>query len=93
MSNQEDIYTKLKATLEETTTFPTEYLYKFIIPTDDDKQTQLENLFNHMGAIIKSKKSKNEKYTSFSIRLVANNVDEIISKYKEVAVIEGVISL
>ena len=93
MSKQEDFYTKLRTSLSETTTFPSEYLYKFIIPSDKDKQIQLESMFNHMGAVIKSKKSKNGKYTSISIRLIAKNVDEIISKYEEVAVIKGVISL
>lgn len=93
MSKQEDFYTKLRALLIETTTFPTEYLYKFIIPSNKDTQKQLENMFNYTGAVIKSKKSKNGKYTSFSIRLVAKNVDEIIAKYKEVSKIEGVISL
>ena len=93
MSKQEDFYTKLRASLKETTTFPSEYLYKFIIPTEKEKQIQLENMFNFVGAVIKSKKSKNGKYTSISIRFVAKSADEIISKYKEVSAIEGVISL
>ncbi|MCK4561586.1 MAG: DUF493 family protein [Flavobacteriaceae bacterium] len=68
-------------------------MYKFIIPTNNDKFAVIENIFNNLGAIINSKKSKNGKYTSLTIMVKMNSVDDIISKYKEVAKIEGVISL
>ena len=37
MSKESDFYEKLRGTLEETTTFPTKYMFKFIIPSGDDK--------------------------------------------------------
>jgi putative lipoic acid-binding regulatory protein len=77
----------------ETTSFPTEYLYKFIIPTSKEKLKEIENIFNNMGAVINSKPSSNGKYTSLSIYVKMNTPDEIINKYKEVSKIEGVISL
>ena len=93
MSKESEFYDKLKLSLEETTTFPTNYMFKFIIPTDKDKFEQIDNMFNKLGAVIRSKTSKNEKFTSLTILVDMNSSDEIIKKYKEVGTVEGVISL
>ncbi len=93
MSKEEEFYKKLKSSLQETTTFPTKYLYKFIIPTDKEKFAQIENIFNNLGAVINSKPSKNGKYTSLSILVNMDSPDAIIAKYKEVSKVDGVISL
>lgn len=93
MSKESDFYNKLKLTLEDTTTFPSEYMYKFIIPTSDKKFKTIENIFNNLGAVINSKPSKNGKYTSLTIMVKMNSADDIISKYKEVAKVEGIVSL
>lgn len=92
--NSEEFYKKLKSQLYDTALWPSEYLYKFIVVTDKSKIIEIENLFNNMGAVIKTKESKNGKYTSVSINVSMKNPDAVISKYKEVAEnIEGVISL
>ena len=93
MSKESEFYKKLKITLEETTSFPTNYMFKFIIPTDQEKFDQIENMFNKLGAVIKSKESKNGKFTSLTILVDMSSSDEIIKKYKEVGKVEGVISL
>ncbi|HBK70833.1 MAG TPA: DUF493 domain-containing protein [Flavobacteriaceae bacterium] len=93
MNNHIDPYKDLKAKLEETTNFPTKYMFKFIIPSNDDKVKAIENIFNYIGAVIKSKKSKTGKFISFTILVKMNSADAIIEKYKEVSKIEGVISL
>jgi len=93
MSKESEFYDKLKNSLEETTSFPTNYMFKFIIPTDQEKFKQIENMFNKLGAVIKSKESKNGKFTSLTILVDMNSPDEIINKYKEVGTVEGVISL
>ena len=90
----EAFYAKFKDKLQDTALWPSEYLYKFIIKTDPSKLTQLEGLFNNQGAVIKTKQSKNAKYTSVSINVRMKNPDAVIAKYKEVAEkIEDVISL
>jgi len=92
--NAEEFYAKLKDKLNESTTWPSEYLYKFIIKTDVSKIKKLETLFNDVGAVIHTTKSKNGKYTSISINLIMKNPDAVIAKYIEVTnTIEGVISL
>jgi len=93
MSKESDFYKKLKLSLEETTTFPTDYMYKFIIPTSDDKFSTIENIFNNLGAVINSKPSKNGKYTSLTILVKMKTPDDIIAKYKEASKVEGIISL
>lgn len=93
-SNSEEFYEKLKKQLYETTSWPAEYLYKFIVKTDTKKIAALEAIFNNMGAVINTAESKNGKYTSISVNLLMRDPNAVIDKYKEVAEkIEGVISL
>lgn len=92
--NAEEFYAKLKQKLNESTTWPSEYLYKFIVKTDKEKIEKLESLFNGLGAVIHTTKSKNGKYTSVSINLILKNPEAVVAKYIEVTnTIEGVISL
>ncbi|ADY30993.1 MULTISPECIES: DUF493 family protein [Cellulophaga] len=91
--NPEEFYARLKEQLELNNSWPSNYLYKFIIPTDVEKFKQIEEVFNNTGAVIESKKSKNGKYTSVSVTVNLKNPDAVIAKYKEVGKIKGVISL
>jgi putative lipoic acid-binding regulatory protein len=91
--NSAKFYIKLKNTLEETTHFPTKYLYKFIVPSAGTGVETIENIFDNMGAVINTKVSSKGTYTSISIEVNLKSADAIIKKYKEVAMVEGVISL
>lgn len=92
--NAEEFYKKLKIQLEETNTWPSEYLYKFIVLTEKVKIKQIEDLFDNTGAVISTKESKNGKYTSVSVNVIMRNPDAVIDMYLEVTTnIEGVISL
>lgn len=90
----EEFYKKLRSQLYETASWPSEYLYKFIVPTDQTKINQIEDLFNNLGAVITTKESGKGTYTSVSINVEMKDPDAVISKYLEVAEkVEGVISL
>ncbi|MDF0716519.1 DUF493 family protein [Muricauda sp. 334s03] len=89
----EEFYAKLREKLLETTNWPSDYLYKFIVPTDEERIAQIHGIFDNTGAVIESKKSKKGTYTSLSIMVHLEGPDEVIHKYKEVSVVEGVISL
>ncbi len=89
----EEFYDRLKEELLLNTEWPSDYLYKFIIPTDQKKIDQIHQIFDNTGAVIESKQSRKGKYTSISVTVNLNSPDEVIAKYKEVGVIEGVISL
>ena len=93
MSKESDFYKKLKASLLETTEFPTKYMFKFIIPSSREKFKEIEAVFDNLGAVIDSKPSKTGKYTSLTVLVTMEDPDAIIAKYKEVAKVEGVISL
>lgn len=93
MDKKTEFYKKLKVQLEDTTVFPSKYLFKFIVPTDVDKIEEIESTFNHSGAVITKKQSKNGKYTSVSVLVRMANADSVITKYKEVSKVEGIISL
>lgn len=90
----EEFYKKLREQLYDTTSWPSEYLYKFIVKSDATKISAVETLFNNLGAVINTTESKNGNYTSISINVRMKDPDAVISKYKEVAQnVEGVISL
>jgi hypothetical protein len=93
MDNRTQFYKKLKKKLKKDTTFPTKYLFKFIVPSDASKIDEIENLFNHQGAVITKNTSKTGKYTSVSIHIVMKKADDIILKYQQAEKIEGIISL
>ena len=93
MDSRTQFYKKLKKKLKQDTTFPAKYLFKFIVPTDEIKISQIEDLFNHQGAVLTKTASKTGKYTSVSIHVVMQKADHIIVKYMEAEKIEGIISL
>ncbi len=89
----EEFYSRLKEQLTETSKWPSNYLYKFIVLSDSDNSDKINKIFDNTGAVINSKKSKNGKYTSMSITVNMKNPDAVIEKYKEVGKVKGVISL
>jgi putative lipoic acid-binding regulatory protein len=88
-----DFYDRLKTELNNSNTWPAEYLFKFIVPTDQEKIEKVENAFDSMGAVIETKHSKTGKYTSISIDVQMPNAQQIIDKYLELSTIKGIISL
>lgn len=91
--DSEEFYERLREQLWENSKWPSDYLYKFIVPTNDEKIKAIQDIFDTKGAVIESKKSKKGTYTSVSITVHLKNPDEVIEKYKEVSVIDGIISL
>lgn len=93
MNDKNQFYTNLKAQLDDTSTFPSDYMYKFIVPTDGDQVKEVEALFNDSGAVLTTKKSKTGKYVSLSILLRIESSEKVISYYKKAAKVKGIISL
>jgi len=91
-ADREAFYIKLKGQLEETTSFPSNYLYKFIVPSNGNQSEEVKNIFNK-GAVITTKKSRTGKYISVSINLKVTSADEVIAYYKKADTIPGIISL
>lgn len=89
----EDFFERLKGELETSTSWPSIYLFKFIVPTEDKKINQIELTFDGLGAVIKTTESKTGKYTSVSVDVQMQSAQAVIDKYIEVSTIEGIISL
>ena len=92
-NKSDEFYSRLREQLLDNTSWPSNYLYKFIVPTDEEKIAQINSIFDNTGAVIESKKSKKGTYTSISITVNMSDPDAVIAKYKEVSSVEGVISL
>lgn len=89
----DEFYARLKHELTETSLWPSDYLYKFIIPTDKEKEKTLRSIFEDKNADIKTRQSSNGKYTSVSISVKMANPDEVIEYYKKAGKVEGIFSL
>lgn len=93
-NDPEEFYKKLESQLKDTSLWPNEYLYKFIIPTETHQVKVIEDIFDNMGAVINTRKSKKGTYVSVSINVKMKNPEAVIQKYREVGEkVEGVISL
>ena len=92
-NDPEAFYAKLKIQLEDTTEFPSLYMYKFIVPSSEEKIKEVHQIFDNLGAVIDTKKSSKGTYTSVTITANMKSADAVIEKYKEATTIEGIISL
>lgn len=82
-------WTNFRRLLEDQSDWPTEYLYKFIVPKAGLEA--LKKIFGDAKIIVRA--SKRGKYISVTSRLPASSPDEVIAVYKDAGKIEGVISL
>lgn len=82
----------LKKTLNETQTYPTVYMFKFIMDAEHRKIALIENLFSE-NAEIYTKDSDKGKYISITVKEVMMSTDEIIGIYTKASEIKGVMLL
>ncbi len=88
----ENFFAKLKKQLEDSTDWPSVYMFKFIVPADNKKLALVESLFSPQAKIT-TRSSNNGKYVSVTGRVVMLSAEEVINKYKEAAKIDGLIAL
>jgi len=82
-------FTKLQDLLDDQMDWPCDYNYKFVVKTEA-KHTILAHLSDHTNT---ERLSKNGKYTSITSTKLHHSSDDIISVYKRVSKVEGVITL
>jgi hypothetical protein len=92
-SKTEEFYKRLKLELENGSTFPLPYLFKFIVPSSNQNISRIESAFDLMGAVIQTHTSRTGKFTSVSVSVTMPSSQSIIDKYIEVSDIEGIVSL
>ncbi len=78
--------------LLETTSFPTVYMFKMIVQSENRTIALVESLFD-AETDIHTKESEKGKYTSITAKQVVMNVEEIISVYVRASAIKGVMML
>lgn len=88
-----DFYLNFKDKLKETHTFPTDYIFKYIVPAEQSIIARLHSIFDQSNGSISSRDSKNGKYTSVTIKVPVNDADDIIIYYRQAAAIEGIVML
>ena len=89
----EEFYARLKQELTDSTLWPSEYLFKFIVPSLPANVEKVEKSFDNMGAVIETTQSKTGKYTAVSVNVRMVSAQSVIDKYIELSEIEGIISL
>ena len=85
-------FESLRKKLDEIS-FPSLYLFKFIVKSDVKKIAQIEALFNSDNAQIRYKESAKGTFVAISVKEIMLSSDEIIHIYIQSSKIGGVIAL
>ena len=93
MSKRSEKYEKLKSQLEEGFEWPTLYMFKFIVPADNQRLAQVENLFNTRESSVRIRESSNGNYVSITAKEMMMSPERVIERYLEAEKIEGLIAL
>lgn len=83
---------RFKQKLSESMSFPTVYMFKFIIESEHRTIALVENLFGP-DADIHTKESGKGRYTSVTAKQVVMSVDEVIEIYRSAIKIKGIMFL
>ncbi len=90
--SRDDFYADLEKKLNEETQFPSVYLFKFIIPNDNQRLAQTQALFG-AEAQVTTRESRTGKYLSVSAKEMMLSAASIIERYRKAEKIEGIIQL
>lgn len=91
--NADEFYASLHEQLTNNYDFPDDYPFKFIIPSNEAKLTEIYRVFDGIKFTLSNRESRNGKYTACTINAFVLDADQVIRIYKEVGKIEDVILL
>jgi putative lipoic acid-binding regulatory protein len=86
-------YEKLLLQLIDGFEWPSVYLFKFIVPADNAKIAQVEQLFNTTEAEVSIRSSSKGNFVSISAKELMLSPEKVIERYIEAEGIKGLISL
>ncbi|MCD7898581.1 MAG: DUF493 domain-containing protein [Bacteroides sp.] len=89
----DDFYQGFKEKLDQVHTFPTEYIFKFIVSSGQKDIAKLHAIFDKADATFSVRDSKNAKYSSVTIKTLVNDAIDVVIYYRQVASIEGILML
>lgn len=84
-----DAYGNFKNKLDEVHTWPSSYLFKFVVPSA--KKGELLSMMP--TGMVQERSSSNQKYVSISLTANMENSDSVVAVYKQVSQIEGLLTL
>ena len=90
--SKEDARDRMRKQLDETHTWPCDFMFKFIVPKGNENEAALRAIFG-LKAKFKFKDSKTGKYRSFTIVDHVDSADAVFARYEAAAKIQGIISL
>lgn len=91
--NPEEFYNSLKEKLTDHHNFPEEYLFKFIIPSNPEKLTEILRIFDNFQFTLSNRESTNGNYTACTIQCFVLDADQVVDIYQKVGAVEGVMML
>lgn len=90
---KEEKYLKLERQLADHQSWPGIYMFKFIIPAENKKLSQVERLFDAKEAEVTVRESRKGNFLSITAKELMISPKSVIDKYIEAEGIEGLISL
>lgn len=91
--NLEAKYEKLRQQLQELEKWPSVYMFKFIVPADNQKVAQVEALFDTEESQVSMRTSKNGNFVAVTAKELMMNPEAVIARYRDAEGIEGLMSL
>lgn len=88
-----DPWANLREKLQQTESWPAVYMFKFIVPADNQKIARVENLFDSQEAQIQMRSSSKGNYVSITAREIMTGPEQVIERYQLAAEIEGLMAL
>jgi putative lipoic acid-binding regulatory protein len=90
--SKEEFYGRLREELEKNHEWPTKYMYKFIIPNDENKVEEVKKRFDKEYQF-RQNYSRTGKFISLTFVTDEKSADDIIAQYRKMEDIEGLIAI
>ncbi|MBS1936844.1 MAG: DUF493 family protein [Bacteroidetes bacterium] len=88
----DDARDRMRNALDQVHKWPSVYMFKFIFEPEQDRLDALLALFPPEAEVLR-KYSKGGKYLSITVREVMLSAEEVVRRYDQTALIQGVIVL
>lgn len=92
MAINEEFLSRLELQLAQNSSWPSVYMFKFIIPESNQGYALLRSLFGEESRLF-TRHSSGGKYISVTVKEMMINPGEVIDRYRKASVIEGIIAL
>ncbi len=91
--NNDEFYSRFHEQLKKSQSWPGRYMFKFILKSNHPDFNKLKDFFKKLKKKISVRSSSKENYISITITVSHISSDEVISIYKKVSQIKGIIMI